>query len=268
LVEKGLELKMLGLHTQRVSDIALATPEAVDELDWPTQEPLHGQIEVKNVSFRHGPADPYILHDLSFTIGVGESVAIVGPSGCGKTTLVKLILGLVQPSEGSIEVDGVPLSRVGLSNYRRGVASVMQEDQLFAGSIGENIAFFDAAPDFRRIEASAALAAIHDDIVAMPMQYNTLVGDMGTVLSGGQKQRVLLARALYRQPRILVLDEATSHLDLAHEAKVNAAIRDLKLTRIIVAHRPETIASADRVVALGTEKLSVVARVPACGSAM
>ncbi len=127
----------------------------------------------------------------------------------------------------------------------------MQDDQLFAGSIGENISFFDPQPDHARIEACARRAAVHEDIATMPMQYNTLVGDMGTVLSGGQKQRVLLARALYREPRILVLDEATSHLDVARERSVNEAVRALKLTRIIVAHRPETIATADRVVALG-----------------
>ena len=125
-----------------------------------------------------------------------------------------------------------------------------KDDQLFAGSIAENIAFFDPQPDHARIEEAARLAAVHDDIATMPMGYNTLVGDMGTVLSGGQKQRVLLARALYRQPAILFLDEATSHLDLARERSVNDAVRTLKLTRIIVAHRPETIASTDRVIVL------------------
>jgi ATP-binding cassette subfamily B protein RaxB len=130
------------------------------------------------------------------------------------------------------------------------VASVMQDDQLFAGSIAENICFFEPQPDYPRIEQCARLAAVHDDVLAMPMRYNTLVGDMGTVLSGGQKQRILLARALYRDPSILVLDEATSHLDVARERTVNEAVRGLQLTRIIVAHRPETIASADRAIAL------------------
>jgi ATP-binding cassette subfamily B protein RaxB len=160
------------------------------------------------------------------------------------------MLGLLQPTDGQIEIDSVPLDRMGIARYRQAVASVMQDDQLFAGSIAENICFFDANPDYERIITSARLAAIHDDIMAMPMQFNTLVGDMGAVLSGGQKQRVLLARALYRQPVILFLDEATSHLDLRCEQDVNQAIRTLKLTRIIVAHRPETIASADRVIRL------------------
>lgn len=190
------------------------------------------------------------MQDVQFRIQAGESVAIVGASGCGKTTLIKLMLGLLQPTDGQIEIDSVPLDRMGIARYRQAVASVMQDDQLFAGSIAENICFFDANPDYERIITSARLAAIHDDIMAMPMQFNTLVGDMGAVLSGGQKQRVLLARALYRQPVILFLDEATSHLDLRCEQDVNQAIRTLKLTRIIVAHRPETIASADRVIRL------------------
>jgi len=183
-------------------------------------------------------------------VNAGESVAIVGPSGGGKTTLIKLMLGLLQPTAGAIEADGVPLARLGMGRYRASVASVMQDDQLFAGSIAENICFFDPKPDHARIEESARLASVRDDIVTMPMGFNTLVGDMGTVLSGGQKQRILLARALYRQPRILFLDEATSHLDIARERTVNEAVRELKLTRVIVAHRPETIASADRVIVL------------------
>ncbi|MBK9663246.1 MAG: peptidase domain-containing ABC transporter [Nitrosomonas sp.] len=255
LIEKGLELRMLELHTERVGDIALTPVEQFDESGSVSAVPLDGRIEVKQVAFRHAETDPLVLQDVSFSIQAGESVAIIGPSGCGKTTLVKLMLGLLQPTAGSIEVDGVPLARLGITRYRQAVASVMQDDQLFAGSIAENICFFDSQVDYKRIEASARLAAIHEDIVAMSMQYNTLVGDMGAVLSGGQKQRLLLARALYRQPSILFLDEATSHLDIARERSVNEAISTLKLTRIIVAHRPETIASADRVIVLNGGKI-------------
>lgn len=250
LIEKGLELRMLSLHTERVGDIALTPPEPHNEPPATHATAIEGRIEVKNLSFRHAEADAFVLQNVSFSVQVGESVAIAGPSGCGKTTLIKLMLGLLQPTEGSIEVDGIPLTRLGHTRYRSAVASVMQDDQLFAGSIAENICFFDAQPDHARIETSAKLAAIHDDIAITPMQYNTLVGDMGTVLSGGQKQRLLLARALYHQPRILFLDEATSHLDIARERSVNAAVRALQLTRVIVAHRPETIASADRVIVL------------------
>ena len=126
----------------------------------------------------------------------------------------------------------------------------MQDDHLFAGSIAENIAFGDEDADPLRIEEAARQAAVHDEIAAMPMGYHSLIGDMGTTLSGGQKQRVILARALYRKPQLLVLDEATSHLDVGREREVNDAVRRLHLTRIIIAHRPETIASADRVLEL------------------
>jgi ATP-binding cassette subfamily B protein RaxB len=126
----------------------------------------------------------------------------------------------------------------------------MQDDHLFAGSIGDNISFFDASPDHEEIEHAARLASVHEEIAAMPMGYNTLIGDMGAALSGGQKQRILLARALYKRPSILFLDEATSALDIHREKAVNEAIKKLSLTRIIIAHRPETIASASRVIVL------------------
>ena len=249
LIEKGLELRMLGLHMERVSDIALATPELRDDPATVGTTPVGGSIELNDVAFRYADSEPLVLKKVNLRVEAGESVAIVGPSGCGKTTLIKLMLSLLQPTEGHIMVGGVPLSHLGIARYRGTVACVMQDDSLFAGSITENICFFDPQPDHLRIETSARLAAIHDEIIAMPMQYNTLVGDMGTVFSGGQKQRILLARALYREPKILFLDEATSHLNIELERRVNGAVRTLNLTRIIVAHRPETIASADRVVA-------------------
>jgi ATP-binding cassette, subfamily B, bacterial CvaB/MchF/RaxB len=249
LVEKGIEFRMLGLHSERVSDVALADAEPED--DGVTDVPADGAIELRGVGFRYSDVDVPVLHDVNLRIEAGESVAITGPSGCGKTTLAKIVLGLLEPTEGEILVGGVNLRRLGASAHREGVGAVMQEDQLFAGSIADNIAFFDPAPDLARVQACAQAAAVHQEIAAMPMGYNTLVGDMGTVLSGGQKQRVLLARALYKQPRLLVLDEATSHLDVTRERQVNEAIRQLELTRIIIAHRPETIASCDRVIVLG-----------------
>ena len=259
LIEKALQLRVLGLHVERVGDIIATTPEAqAFEAAPDAQATAAGgaAIELKGLRYRYADADPLVLDGVDLRIEAGESVAIVGPSGGGKTTLVKLMLGLLQPSGGSIEIGGKPLAAGGLAAYRRDVASVMQDDQLFAGSIADNIAFFDPAPDHAWIAQCAQLASVHDDIVAMPMQYNTLVGDMGTVLSGGQKQRILLARALYRRPRILFLDEATSHLDVERERCVNDAVRALPLTRIIVAHRPETIASADRVVVLDGHRVA------------
>ena len=250
LVEKGLEMRMLALHTERVADIALAAPEPRDDARAPVTAPVRGSIELVDVSFRYADNEPLLIDKLNLRVEAGESLAIVGQSGSGKTTLVKLMLGLLQPTSGHIEIDGVPLARLGLARYRNAVASVMQDDQLFAGSIADNVCFFDPRPERERIEACARMAAVHDDVAAMAMQYNTFVGDMGTVFSGGQKQRILLARALYREPRILFLDEATSHLDVVRERSVNEAVRTLNLTRVIVAHRSETIASADRVIKL------------------
>lgn len=189
-----------------------------------------------------------MLDGLSLDIQPGEVVAITGRSGCGKTTLINLLLGTYAPLEGQIQADGVPLSQIGIERWRQGVATVMQDDSLFAGSIADNICFFDTQPDFLWMVECASMAALHADIEAMPMGYQTLTGDMGTVLSGGQKQRLLLARALYKRPRLLILDEATSHLDLESEAQVNQAIADLPVTRIVIAHRPETLRSAHRVV--------------------
>jgi ATP-binding cassette subfamily B protein RaxB len=249
LVEKSIEFRMLGLHTERVADVALAVPER--DRPGEAEPPADTTIELRNVSFRYADLEQPVLQDVNLRIEAGESVAIVGHSGCGKTTLAKIILGLLEPTTGEVLIGGVSLQRLGMAAHRERVGAVMQEDQLFGGSIADNIAFFDPEPDHQRIERCARLAAIHDEIVAMPMGYSTLVGDMGTVLSGGQKQRILLARSLYKEPRILVLDEATSHLDVLRERQVNHAVQQLQLTRIIIAHRPETIAACERVVDLG-----------------
>jgi ATP-binding cassette subfamily B protein RaxB len=190
------------------------------------------------------------LQQVNLQIAAGEAVAIVGPSGCGKTTLLKVMIGLLQPTEGAVVVGGVSLARLGVQTYRTMIGTVMQEDQLFTGSIADNISFFDQESDQDWIEACAQRAALHQDIMTMPMGYHTLIGDMGTVLSGGQKQRLLLARALYKRPKILFLDEATSHLDVPRERLINDTIKQLHMTRVIIAHRPETIASADRVIVL------------------
>jgi len=252
LIDKAIDLKMLGLHAERVADIALNPPETTSISAFRPARLTGTDIELRNVRFRYSPSDPVVLDNISLRVGEGESVAVIGPSGCGKTTLVKVLLGLLPPTEGEVLLGGVPLGSLGAARLRELVGTVMQEDQLFAGSIADNICFFDAEPDQERIEQCATVASVHQEIVAMAMGYNTLVGDMGTALSGGQKQRILLARALYKQPRILVLDEATSHLDVARERVVNEAIRALKITRVIIAHRPETIASADRVIKLGS----------------
>ena len=212
--------------------------------------PIEGRIELRRVYFRYSENDPFVLEDINLDIEPGEFVAIMGPSGGGKTTLIKIMLGLFEPSSGEVLIDGVPLATLGARSYREQVAAVMQEDQLLSGSIADNICFFDPEFDEERMIRSARLAGIHDEIMMMPMTYNSLVGDMGSSLSGGQKQRVLLARALYRDPRILFLDEGTAHLDLDNERHINESLHRLGMTRISVAHRPDISAGANRVIVI------------------
>lgn len=256
LINKGLDLRMLRLHADRLADLALTPPEARGQgfgVDPRVVGPA--SIEVRGLRFRYSDNDPWVLDGIDLTIEAGESVAVVGASGCGKTTLLRVLASLFPPTAGEVLVNGTPLRRLGTERYRSMIGVVMQDDQLFAGSIADNICFFAEQPDLSRIEECARRAAIHDDIVAMPMGYGTLIGDMGTVLSGGQKQRLLIARAFYARPSILLLDEATSHLDLGRESEVSAAIRSTGVTRIIVAHRPETIASADRILFMDQGKI-------------
>lgn len=249
LVERGIEFRMLDLHLERLADIALSE-KAPEEERLETPVPLDGRLTLNDVRFAYGEGEAEVIRGLSLEIEAGQSVAITGASGCGKTTLVKILLGLLPPTQGEVRIDDQPLTRYGVHAFRAQVGAVMQDDQLFAGSLADNIAFFAADVDMEHLVACAQAAAIHDEIMAMPMKYETLIGDMGIALSGGQKQRVLLARALYRRPRLLVLDEGTAHLDTMTEARVNQAVKQLGITRIIIAHRPETILSADRVVVM------------------
>lgn len=244
LVELIIEFKMLNLHLDRISDIALAEPEAR------TGQKLtlsNGAIEAKDLAFSFGEHLPDIFSGISLNVDAGDSVALVGPSGCGKTTLLKILMGLIPPNQGEVVVDGMPLAKIDPDTYRSQIGSVMQDDHLFAGSLAENISFFDLDPDMERIQECARIACVDDEIRGMVMGYETPVGDMGAALSGGQLQRVLLARALYRNPTILFIDEGTSHLDVTTEQAVNRAVRGLGITRIIVAHRPDTIDMAERV---------------------
>src|SRR3954464_10491592 len=248
LIEKALDFRILGLHLERLSDIALTPVERGHEQPLAYVRKVQGRIELRNVFFRYAETEPFVLEDINLTIEPGEFVTIMGPSGGGKTTLMKIMLGLLEPTMGEVLSDGVPLSIIGPRAYREQIGAVMQEDQLLSGSIADNICFFDPEFDQERMIACAQLAGIHQEIMAMPMTYNSLVGDMGSSLSGGQKQRVLLARALYRRPRILFLDEGTAHLDVDNERHINESLTQLRMTRISVAHRPDISAGADRVI--------------------
>jgi ATP-binding cassette subfamily B protein RaxB len=252
LTDRVVDFRMLSLHLQRVADIALHATEGREGAALPNRAL---DLELADITFRHGAGEPFLFQDIHLRIQPGESLAIVGPSGVGKSTLLKLILGLLVPTSGAVKIAGVDLRQLDKSGYRGAMCAVTQEDQLIAGSIKDNILFGADSVDWEYLEECANTAAIQSEILAMPMGYNTLIGDMGMVLSSGQKQRVLLARALYRRPRILILDEATSHLDIANEKRIILAIKKLQITQIIVAHRPHTIASADRVVRLTAQGL-------------
>ena len=249
-VDKLAEARLLRLHCERLGDIVLAAPEEADGSGRLLVSATTGGVAIhaRGLRYRYGDHEPFVLDGVDLDVAAGECVAIVGASGCGKSTLLNLLLGLLAPTAGEITIAGVPPRQ--LAPSRRTVAGVMQGDCLFAGSVADNISFFAADADQHRIEACARLAAIHDDIAGLPMAYNTLVGFMGATLSAGQQQRILLARALYAKPAVLILDEATSHLDAQRETAIAAAVAALGMTRIVVAHRRETLAAADRIVRL------------------
>lgn len=256
LVDHFFELRLLRLQVERLSDIVLQPAESRPALPLvDAGGSASPSLEIRSLYYRYSDTDPWLLENVNLQVEPGECIAITGRSGAGKSTLVKMISGLLQPQQGEVLLGGLSAQRIHKVGIGGRLAFVMQEDTLFSGSICENIHFFDDSPDLARVKECASLARIHDDIMAMPMGYETLVGDMGAAVSGGQKQRLLLARALYSRPSLLVLDEATSHLDLDTEKQIAETLRTLQLTRIMIAHRPQTIAIADRILQIDGGRL-------------
>jgi ABC-type bacteriocin/lantibiotic exporter with double-glycine peptidase domain len=249
VVASGQELQLVGAHLERIADVVEAEPEQ-ERLSVRPAPQLTGALELHDVSFRYDAHSPAVLRNISLTVAPGQKIALVGRSGSGKSTLAKLLLGLYVPTTGEIRYDGIPLQRLDYRTLRSQFGVAPQEVFLFSGSIRENIVFNAPDVSYAQVVAAARLAAIHDDIMRMPMGYETLVAEGGSALSGGQRQRIALARALIHQPAILVLDEATSHLDLATERIVEEHLSSLVCTRIVIAHRPSTIRNADRILVL------------------
>lgn len=258
LIDLFMQTRMLSLHNERLSEIVFTEPEKEMPVRRIFDHNSAVELQVKNLSYQYDPFSQPIFSNLSLTIAPGESIALVGPSGIGKTTLLKVMCGLLAPTSGDVYANNLDINKIGLNNYRLSTACVLQEDRLFSGSIAENISCFEENIDQEFVEQCARHSNIHDEIMKMPMGYETLVGELGLGISGGQKQRLLIARALYRKPSILFMDEATSHLDISNESHINQAISNLSITRVIVAHRPSTIASADRVIDLSNYRNSII----------
>jgi ATP-binding cassette subfamily B protein len=249
LVSSGQRLQLVRAHLDRLVDVMEAAPEQVSESVQPAP-PLSGLIELRHVSFRYDPNAPFILRDISFRVEPGQKIALVGRTGSGKSTLALLLLGLHPPTSGQVLYDGVPLERMHYGSLRRQFGVVLQESSVFADSVRQNISFNDPALPLERVMAAARLAAIHDEIMGMPMGYETLLAEGGTGLSGGQCQRLAIARALTHEPAVLLLDEATSHLDVATEAEVDSSLNALSCTRIVIAHRLSTVRNADLILVI------------------
>jgi len=252
MLDKLFEFRMLDIHLGRLADIAFTRPEP-DSQNLLGGEPNNNQsfdVTLEGVGYRYDADSAPLFSGISLTLKKNEIVAIIGPTGCGKSTLLKIVLSLLEPLEGKLQINNVPIAHYGLGRYRNQVAGVLQNDSLLSGSILENITFFDPIPDDEKALEAARQSLILEDISKMSMQFNTMVGNMGSALSGGQAQRVLLARAIYSQPSLLVLDEATSHLDINTEQAVNNSLRQLHIPCLMVAHRPETVLNADRILML------------------
>ncbi len=243
LVGNLFEFRMLGLHLERLADIVHADPEEALAETSGQPGPIEGRLELDKVAYRYGETQPYILKDLDLVIEPGDCVVIHGPSGAGKSTLLKIMTGLIRPTAGAVLIDGQPITAFGVQHLRRQIGMVSQDDTLLSGTLAENISFFDPDIDRDRVTRCAEAALVHDDIMAMPMRYDSLVGDMGSSLSGGQRQRILLARALYNQPKILIMDEGTANLDPGATNGIICNIGAMAITRIFVSHdtTPATI---------------------------
>ena len=244
-----IRLRMLNLHNERLADIVLSTTEEEKPYRKICNPNEAVTFEVRDLLYQYDSLSRPVIPGLSLQIAAGESVAIVGPSGVGKTTLMKLMCGLLEPTEGRLFINGINIHDIGINNYRECIACVLQEDKLLAGSIAENICSFDAHPDTEFIVECAKHCNIHDDIMKMPMGYETLVGELGAAFPAG-KNSEFLSPARYIEGPVFCLWTKPPVIWIWTMKRVSEAISSLKMTRVIIAHRPSTISSADRVITL------------------
>lgn len=238
-IDKLVQIRLVKLQLERVSDITCSEKE-FSSIHLPViRTPVHGKLVLENVSYCYPGSRAAVLQDINLVLEPGEIVALVGPSGIGKSTLLKIMAGLLQPDCGVVKLDGRDIRESGIRQYRDICAGILQTDQLLSGSILDNITLFDHQPDTERVHYAAKQAQIHDLIASLPMSYNSMIGDMGSMLSAGQAQRILLARAFYKQAKILFLDEATANLDVETERVVIESLRSLNASIVLISHRPE-----------------------------
>ena len=249
LVGNAQQLQVVGAHLDRIVDVLQAAPEQDPSRVRPAPR-LAGRIEARGLSFRYHDNAPLVLEDVSFAVEPGRKVALVGKTGSGKSTLAMLLLGLYPPTAGEVLYDDAPLGELDLRAVRQQLGVVLQESHLFSGSVRRNIAFHDPAMSLAEVREAARLAAVDEEIEALPMGYETLVAEGGISFSGGQRQRLSIARALAHRPSILVLDEATSQLDAVTERAVDDNLSRLASTRIVIAHRLSTVRNADQILVL------------------
>lgn len=254
LAASGQKIQIARAHFDRLADVLGSTSEQ-DPQQVSRPPRLRGQIDLRNVCFQYDPHAAPVLHEISLRIWPGQKVALVGKTGSGKSTLGKLLIGLMTPTKGDILFDGIPLQKLNYQEVRRQFGVVLQEAFIFSGSVRENIALHNPEMEMAQIIKAAKAAAIHDEIEKMPMQYETLLSEGGSVFSGGQRQRLALARALAHHPALLLLDEATSALDMMTERVVEQNMSRLPCTQIIIAHRLSTIRNADLILVLDQGRL-------------
>lgn len=249
LVSSARQIQLVQSHMERLSDVIEAEPEQ-DVLEVVQPPRLTGQVRLENVSFQYDPQSPPVLREINVSIHPGQKVAIVGRTGSGKSTLGSLLLGLYTPTKGEVYYDNIALRKLNYQAVRSQFGVVMQEASVFSGSVRENITLNDPGMNMEQVIVAAQRAAIHEDIMKMPMEYETMVSEGGNALSGGQRQRLALARAIVNLPAILLLDEATSSLDVVTEKVVEHHINQLACTQIVIAHRLSTIRNADVILVL------------------